>query len=384
MKRLANFLASSRSQMTLHRLTAHIIGVIALALLAIGFTLGQQPSSGKLVVWNEILKQNGSWYGAAEAIRIADNVLLYQRSVGGWPKNIDMATVLSDSEIETLRRNKQKTDTTIDNGATYTQLTFLARVYRAKELERHKEAFLKGVDYLLKAQYENGGWPQYYPDTHGYYAHITFNDGAMIGVLKLLRDIAQKKPDYLFVDDTRRERAAAAVKKGTELILKCQVIVRGKRTVWAAQYDEVTLAPAPARTFEPVSLVSAESVGVVRFLMGINEPNGQVIDAIESAIVWFDKSKITGLKWIEKPDRSKPRGFDRVLERNNDAGPLWARFYEIETNRPIFAGRDSRIKYNVSEIEYERRNGYNWYVEEPQELLNRDYPAWRKKWQRIY
>ena len=357
------------------------ITVIALILSLMGFEMAQQPSGGTLV-WNEILKQNAPWYGSAEAIRIADNVLLYQRDVGGWPKNIDMAKSLTEAELAAVRKQKSKTDATIDNGATYTQLNFLARVYRATELPRHQEAFLKGVDYLLKAQYDNGGWPQFYPDTHGYYAHITFNDGAMIGVLKLLRDIVQGKSDFVFVDDNRRQRATTAVEKGTQLILKCQVITRGHRTVWAAQHDEVTLAPAPARTFEPVALASAESVGVVRFLMGINQPSQQVIDAIESAMVWFDGSKIKGQKWIEKPDRSKPRGFDRVLERDKDAGLLWARFYEIETNRPIFAGRDSRIRYDVSEIEYERRNGYNWYVDEPQELLNRDYPAWRQKWRR--
>ena len=40
-----------------------------------------------------------------------------------------------------------------------------------------------------------------------------------------------------------------------------------KRTAWGAQHDAVTLRPSAARTFEPVALASAESVGVVRFLI---------------------------------------------------------------------------------------------------------------------
>jgi PelA/Pel-15E family pectate lyase len=76
----------------------------------------------------------------------------------------------------------------------------------------------------------------------------------MVGVLRVLRDIAKKKDDYKFVDEERRAKAEAAVAKATELILKLQVEVAGKKTVWAAQYDEVTLKPAAARTFEPVSL----------------------------------------------------------------------------------------------------------------------------------
>lgn len=332
------------------------------------------------VRWSDCLAQKPEWYGSDEAVRIADNVLLYQRNTGGWPKNIDMARVLTEVEKAGLASQKPEIDSTIDNSATYTQTAFLARVYTAKKLERHKDAFLKAVDYLLKAQYDNGGWPQYYPTHPGYYTHITYNDNAMIGVMRLLRDIVRKKPAYLFVDEDRRLKAEKAVEKGIECILKTQVAVEGKRTVWCAQHDEVTLAPAPARKFEPVSLSGYESVGIVRFLMGIEHPDERVVAAIESAVAWFERSKINGIRWVEKPDAAKLHGFDRVVVKDTSAGPLWARFYEVKTNRPIFIGRDSVIKYDVAEIEDERRNGYRWYVDEPAELLNKDYPAWQKKW----
>jgi PelA/Pel-15E family pectate lyase len=332
------------------------------------------------IKWSEALDQKPEWYGSLEAVRIADNVLLYQRDTGGWPKNIEMASVLTEQERAGLVKLKKETDSTIDNSATYTQLAFLARVYTEKKLSRHKDAFLKGVDYLLKAQYDNGGWPQYYPTHPGYYTHITYNDNAMIGVMRLLRDIAKRKSAYLFVDEDHRLKAEKAVQKGIECILKTQVVAQGKLTVWCAQHDEVTLAPAPARKFEPVSLSGYESVGIVRFLMGIDHPGEQVIEAIESAVAWFEKSKITGIRWVEKPDPSKLHGFDRVAIKDPAASPLWARFYEIGTNRPIFTGRDSRIKYDVAEIEDERRNGYRWYVDEPAKLINVDYPTWRKKW----
>jgi PelA/Pel-15E family pectate lyase len=334
------------------------------------------------IAWKDGLKQKPEWYGGEEAARIADNLLLYQRDTGGWPKNIEMAAQLAERERAEILKQKPETDSTIDNGATFTQLAYLARVYTAQKLSRHKEAFLKGFDYLLKAQYANGGWPQYYPPRRGYYTHITFNDGAMIGVMKLLRDIAQPKAAYLFVDETRRALAARAVQQGIELILKTQVILEGKPTVWAAQYDEVTLAPAAARKFEPVSLTGGESVGIVQFLMSINQPDRRVVEAIEAAIAWYEKSKINGVRWTEKRDASKPGGFERVAIQDPGAGPIWARFYEIGSNRPIFIGRDSRIKYSVAEIEEERRNGYQWYVYTPAELLDQDYPAWQKKQRR--
>jgi PelA/Pel-15E family pectate lyase len=323
------------------------------------------------IAWADAQNKPDEWYASAEALRIADNLILYQRSSGGWPKNIDMARPLNDSGKASLLRNQKKTDSTIDNGATHTQLVFLARVYTAQHQERHRESFLKGIDYLLKAQYANGGWPQFYPDLSGYYKHITYNDDAMIGVMKLLRDVAAAKPVYAFVDDTRRVRAASAVEKGIECILKTQVVVNGKRTVWCAQHDEVTFAPAPARKFEVASLSGGESVAIVRFLMSIKDPSPAVVEAIEAAVTWFEQSQLKGIKWVDIVG-------DRVVVPDPEGGSIWARFYQIETNRPIFVGRDGVVKYSVAEIEHERRTGYNWYVAEPAKLLKKDYPKWRK------
>jgi len=370
------------------RISVNIIVLILFLFIAVHAAIAQTANGVKepavAVAWKDILKQKPEWYATDEAIRIADNLLLYQHETGGWSKNIDMAKPLTEQEKAGVLKLKPETDSNIDNGATYTQMAYLARVYQGAKLDRYKVAFLKGLDYLLEAQQSNGGWPQYYPLRKGYYTHITFNDGAMIGVMKLLRDVAQKKSGYGFVDDNRRSRSEKAVALGIELILKTQVVVDGKLTVWGAQHDEVTLAPAAARAFEPASLTGGESVGIVQFLMGINQPDERVTRSIESAIAWFEKSKLTGIKWEEKPDPSKSRGYDRVVVKDPGAGPLWARFYEIKTNRPIFIGRDSRIKYDVMEIEEERRNGYSWYVDAPAKLLEKDYPAWQKKLRRAH
>ena len=368
-----------------YRIAINLVGII-FCFAALTSVKAQKSEAGLAAIapikWKDSLKQKPEWYASDEAVRIADNVLLYQHETGGWSKNIDMARALTEQEKAAILKLKPQIDSTIDNGATYTQLAYLARVYADAKTDRHKTAFLQGVDYLLNAQQANGGWPQYYPLRKGYYSHITFNDDAMIGVMNLLRDIAQKKSIYAFVDEDRRSRSEKAVVKGIELILKTQVVVDGKLTVWGAQHDEVTLAPAPARAFEPASLTGSESVGIVRFLMGINQPDQRVTKAIESAISWFEKSKLTGIKWEEKPDSLKPGGFDRVVVKDPNAGPIWARFYEIGTNRPIFIGRDSQIKYDVAEIEAERRNGYSWYVDKPAKLLSKEYPAWQKKLRR--
>lgn len=357
---------------------------LAASSLAAGLTVASAQAAStsapaKTINWKDALKQKPQWYASDEAVSVADNLLIYQHDVGGWDKNIDMAAPLDERQKADILKRKSEDEATIDNGATYTQLNFLARVFTARKLERHREAFIKGFDYLLQAQYDNGGWPQYFPLRKGYYTHITYNDGAMIGVMNLLRNVARREPVYAFVDEDRRARAERAVVKGIECILKTQVIVGGKLTVWGAQHDEVTLATAAARKFEPVSLTGLESVDIVRFLMGIENPDARVVNSIESAVAWFRQAQLSGVRWVERRDPSKPGGFEREAVADRDAPPIWARFYEIGTNRPIFEGRDQIIRYNVSEIEPERRNGYRWYTDEPAKLLDKDYPAWQRR-----
>ena len=56
-----------------------------------------------------------------------------------------------------------------------------------------------------------------------------------------------------------------------------------------------TLQPEMARKFELVSLSGSESVGIVRFLMRIENPSPAIIASVNAAVEWFEKVKITGL-----------------------------------------------------------------------------------------
>lgn len=331
------------------------------------------------VSWNRILDQDPGWYAGAEAARIADNVLLYQHANGGWAKNIDMSGVIGGAERERIEREKVEGGTTIDNDATYTQIRYLALVHTAAGEARFREPVLRGIDFLLAAQYENGGWPQFYPLREGYYSHVTFNDGAMIGVMRLLRDVAAGTAPFAFVDAGRREVARAAVDRGLAVILHTQVEVGGSLTVWCAQYDPVELSCAQARSYELVSLSGGESVEIVRYLMELDDPSREVVRAVEHAVRWFEAAKITGIATMDIPDEALPRGFDRVVVEDPDAPPIWARFYEIGTNRPIFVGRDGVVRYALAEIEHERRVGYRYLGHWPAELLDREYAEWRSR-----
>jgi PelA/Pel-15E family pectate lyase len=286
-----------------------------------------------------------------------------------------MATPLSDAAKRRLARRREAAS--IDNGATYTQLRFLARAFSATRDEPVQDAFAKGLDYLFDAQYENGGWPIYYPLRGGYEDHIHFNDNSVSGVLTLMDDVAKGASPFDFVDAERRRRADAAFDKGIDCILKCQVVVDGRRTAWCAQHEEKTLAPAPARTFEPVSLSGHESVDLVRCLMRVENPSPEIIVAVRDAVAWLDSVKIEGIRVVRI---DTPQGDDLAVKEDADAPAIWARFYEIGTNRPIFTGRDAIVRYRYDQIERERRTNYAYYGDWPRKLIDQEFPAWAAKW----
>ena len=323
------------------------------------------------VGWADVLEQPDAWYGTAEARAIAGHVLGYQEPSGGWPKNIDM-TVPAPAPAG-------RAEATIDNQATFTQIRLLARVHSASPDPRYRDAALSGIDYLLAAQYPNGGWPQVFPLRTDYSRYITFNDWAMIGVITLLDEVAAERRGWEFVDQARRAKARDAVRRGLDVILRSQIRVNGTLTAWCAQHDEVTLEPRKARAYEHVSLSGAESVGTVRFLMRRDPGSASIDAAIRSVVAWFEQVTLRGWRLERRADPALPGGFDRVIVRDDQAPPLWARFYEIGTNRPIFSGRDGVIRDSLAEIEHERRVGYEWVGDWPRALLEIDYPKWRAR-----
>lgn len=320
------------------------------------------------VTWKNSLKQKPDWYSSPEAHDLADKVMLYQRDNGGWPKNTDFSVKLQRDDLKKLlQQQSDLKDTTIDNGATYTPLKFLTRVWQAEANPTIEASVHRGLSFLLKSQYPNGGWPQR-PHDSGYGRHITYNDGAMIGVMSYLRDLLTDPPSLLTNDEKAAIKTALA--KGLDCILKTQIQVDGKSTVWCAQHDAKTLLPAKARSYEHPSFSGGESAGIVRYLMEIKSPTPEVKQAVEGAVTWFRANQINGIR-IDKKDGN------RVILKDQNAPPLWARFSDLKTSKPIFSGRDGIIKSAFEEIELERRNGYAWYVSNPRSILN-DYPEWKQ------
>lgn len=317
------------------------------------------------------LEKSDAWFAGDEAKKIAANILSYQSDRGGWPKN-------EDTTARAYKGDRAKLQPTYDNGATTDELRFLARMYLATKDNAYRSAFERGLDYVLQGQYDNGGWPQFTPPGTGYHRHITFNDNAMVRLLLFVREIATAKT-YDFVDEGRRKTAAAALERGIKCILRCQIKDNGQLTAWCAQHDEIDYRPRSARTYELAKLSGSESVGITRFLMSIERPSPEIVAAVDAAVVWFERAKLSGIRVEIQKDPKAAKGSNKVVVPDPQAPPLWARFYNIETNAPVFADRDGIPKATLAEIGDERRNGYAWYGNWPQKLLESEYPKWKKR-----
>jgi PelA/Pel-15E family pectate lyase len=325
---------------------------------------------------SNILNNDGAWFASDDARAIANSVIQYQSSRGGWPKSTDLTKPpLTPGDIPSESGGRANS---LDNDATTLPMEFLARVIHATRDEKFKASFIRGLDYLFAAQYPNGGWPQFWPlRGDKYYSRITFNDDAMIRAITLLNDVASGKAPYSFVDGNRRAAASEAVKRGIDCILKTQIRQNNILTAWCAQYNENTLEPAWARAYEPPSLSGNESVGIVRFLMSIENPSQEIIDAIEGAVTWLKAAAITGTRYEERINNDGTKL--RFLIPDLEAPPLWARFYELGTNRPIYPDRGSKIYHSFEEVSKERQSGYDYHGYWAKSLIEHSYPLWRAK-----
>ena len=349
-----------------------LIGIMLLSVLP---TTAQQA-------FKQLMRETSQeFFQSDEARRIGDQLLLYQRVTGGWPKNIDMAKPLSDKEREKIAADKHKhNDSTTDNDATTLQIYFLSRLYQSTKDVRYRDAFRQGVAYLLSGQYENGGWPQFWPVMRDYQIHITYNDDAMANTMILLRDIAAQKEPYQgdLTDDQLRQQMTKAFNKGIECILNTQIVTDGELTVWCQQHDRETLLPAHARAFELPSYCTMESAMLTRLLMELPNPDERVKKAVHAAMRWFDKYKLTGYK-VERTGRPGSADQNTKLVKDTLAPPMWARFYDLELCEPFVCDRDGVPRRHLEQIGAERRNGYAWYTDRPISLYKR-YQKWAKKY----
>lgn len=294
------------------------------------------------------------WYTSKRVRRYAENLLSYQCPNGGWSKKVDLPHTPRPTGAPF--GPEPRYTSTIDNRATTSQIYFLAEAYSHTHDNRYRESAEAGIRYLLNAQYPNGGWPQIYPLVGKYHDHATFNDQAIVNVLSLLAEAATPTPSFKWIKEKQSRQIRHAYERGIAFILNSQIQRNGRRLGWCQQHNPKTLAPVKGRAYEMVALSSAESAQILDLLLKHEPKSPQILASIAGVATWLESSRLS------------PR----------DPDGSWARFYEIESNRPLFGDRDGSIHYDIQKISKERRENYAWYTNKPQSSLNR-FRKWKSK-----
>lgn len=340
-----------------------------------------------------------AYYASPEALAIAREIVSFQVPSGGWGKNMRRTGVVrarGQSYItDAIDPNSSSADKwryvgTIDNGATFTEIRYLAKVQAAQATDRAaiRASIVRGLDYLLRAQYPNGGWPQIHPLAGGYNDAITLNDDAMLNVVRLLNEVGTgSDAAFVFVEQPLRDRARAAANRGVAWFLDRQVTIGGRRTLWAQQHDALGQAPTSARAYEMPALAAAESAKIVDFLMTIANPDARVRAAVHDAAAFFITTRLAGKRY------NRTTG---TLD-NSSGNDAWARFYDLGAYDPgasdvarraraLFGDRpephDSSeyglVFGSLVSVSMERRTGYAQYGNAPHSMLTR-YETWRQR-----
>ncbi|WP_292024333.1 MULTISPECIES: pectate lyase [unclassified Brevundimonas] len=360
----------------------HLADRAALAAeLPAGATPPPPPKAVGPAHYNMPLDRPADWYGTAEARAIADAIVSFQTPAGGWSKNQDRSIARLpgqrfSNDAETMEQNPANFDApgdrfwtfvgTLDNEATWSEMRFLAKVAAhasGKEGDGWRASVIKGVRYLLDAQYPNGGWPQIWPLEGGFHDSITFNDNAVANAAMLLRDVAHGAEGFDFVPAELETQAAEATQKAIDVTLAAQVRRGDQLLGWAQQVEPLRLVPTSARNYEPRSIASGETTDILIFLMGEQNPSPEVQAAVRGGVGWLQSVRVYD-KSFEMTDDG------RKLIDKPGAGPLWSRNYDLVTGRPIFGDKDQTIHDDVNEISVGRRNGYSWWISSPQKALD--------------
>ena len=260
---------------------------------------------------------------------------------GGWDYFIEFDP--SVRERFAYRSNApgddQRNVSTLDDNTTQAALRLLIRVDVV--LDRQDAAIREAVDYaleqLLTIQYPNGAWPQRfsappnaddypvvrasYPPSwsreyvaRDYRGHYTLNDNVLANMVDVLLEAGQRYS---------RDKCRAAALQSGEFLMLAQM--PDPQPAWAQQYD-VEMHPAWARKFEPPAVTGGESFGALRTLLRLYRETGdeRFLEPIPRALEYFRRSRL--------PD-----------------GRL-ARFYELETNRPLYFTREYELTYDDGDL----------------------------------
>jgi PelA/Pel-15E family pectate lyase len=299
-------------------------------------------------------KQFLDWASAAASALIAG-----QLKSGGW----DQVIYFTDPKSNRMgayrnRKGGKWNNSSLDDNKSQSALLFLIQmdeVFQQKNEAIH-EAVSFGLDSLLAAQFPNGGFPQVwnqkaesrpvlnasYPTydwkTEGriknYWDHYTLNDGLAGDVVAVLAEAYRVHRDDRFLN---------ALKKHGEFLLQAQM--PAPQPAWCQQYN-AQMQPMWARKFEPPAIASSESQDVMEAL-------------IQIAAITKDQRYLSPI----------PESLKFFREKCLIGEGQFSRFYELQTNKPLFMNRNYELTYDDGDVP----THYGWKVKSKLDQIEKHY-----------
>ncbi|REJ95107.1 MAG: pectic acid lyase [Planctomycetota bacterium] len=310
----------------------------------------------------EAWRATGDEYYRKAATEAAEALAYGQLQSGGWTNSVDFDPNSGRTGQYRNGRGRGKNNSSLDDGQTQSAIRLMVQADAAHEFrhaEIHESAQI-ALEALLAAQFPNGAFPQVwtgpveaqpvlaasYPDydwrTEGrikeYWDMYTLNDNVCGYVAEALIDAHEVYGDEKYLE--------ALTKLGDFLIL---AQMPDPQPGWAQQYN-YEMKPIWARKFEPPGVAGDETQEAIATLMLIAAETGDAkyLEPIPRALAWLRESAL-------------------------DDGRL-ARFYELETNRPLYMFRRGKV-YTLTYDDSDLPGHYGWKIESRLDELEARYRA---------
>ena len=285
----------------------------------------------------------GNEYFYESAAKAASALIKGQSKEGGWNYMIDFAGEASlKNWYNTIGKNGWRLEEfqhyygndTYDDDVTSDAARFLLKMYMQKKDIKYKQALDKAINFILRSQYPNGGWPQRYPLMSGfskagfpdYSSYYTFNDSVIWENINFLIQCYQVLGEERFLDPIRR---------GMDFYLLSQQ----PNGAWGQQYN-MNMEPASARTYEPAALLPGTTAENCSLLLRFYQYTGdrKYLAHIPDAITWLEKVRLP----------------EAMTSDGRYTHPLYV---ELKTDRALFVHRKgSNVKYGYYYSDYNDEN----------------------------
>jgi len=261
-----------------------------------------------------------------------------QRKQGGWGHRVDVAHLTPDAASP----DRKSGHCTFDDDITQGAIKFLMQLDGELDEPWLNDSVRLALQFVMEAQFDSGGWPQWYPLRGGYHDYYTYNDNSINDCILVLLEAHRRYGDPAYLECARR---------GGDFMIASQQ--PAPQSGWAQQHSH-DLKPASARSFEPPGVCSAATARNIRTLVDVYLYTGdeKYLGAIPAAVDWLQRSRLPRDAVLE----------DEVGRRVDDQLSCWARLYEVGTNRPVYGDRENPRKmiYDIRKVSKRERDSYGW------------------------